>query len=365
MPTRSKLAQYRTMARRAAKWLAIRGGLEAVALAAGIGLVRCPKSKGVIFTLHQVRPAGNSSFAPNTHLAVTPEFLDNTIKMLLSQGWKPARLDDMPRLLEETGPEERFMAFTLDDGYRDNLEYAHPVFKKHKIPYTVFVASGFADRSRSMWWITLEEMLARRDEITLRMCEGERTFSTRSTMEKYAAYDYISDRFDTKDEDVFVAGVDDAARRAGIEPLEIVDREILDEGGLREFSADPLVRLGAHSVSHINLARADHARMKSEISVSTDHIATLTGSQPSSFAYPYGNRNAACEREFEAAADQGFRVAVTTRPGLLEEESAKKPMALPRVSLNGYHQKTRYVKALLTGIPFNWASYSPAGQRPD
>ena len=106
MPKVPKFEHIRAMTRRAAKWLAIRGGLEAVALAAGIGLVRCPNSKGVIFTLHQVRPSGNARFAPNTHLAVTPEFLDNTIKMLLSQGWIPARLDDMPRLLEETGPEQ-------------------------------------------------------------------------------------------------------------------------------------------------------------------------------------------------------------------------------------------------------------------
>lgn len=343
------------MTRRAAKWLAIRGGLEAVALAAGIGLVRCPNSKGVIFTLHQVRPAGNARFAPNTHLAVTPEFLDNTIKMLLSQGWIPARLDDMPRLLEETGPGERYMAFTLDDGYRDNVEYAHPVFKKYEVPYTVFVASGFADRSRSIWWITLEEMLERRDEITVRMCEEERTFPTRSTLEKYAAYDYISNQFDIKDEDVFVAGIDDAARRAGIEPLDIVDREILDEDGLRNFSSDPLVVLGAHSVSHINLARADRARMNSEISVSTDHVHSLTGTKPRSFAYPYGYQDAACMREFKAARDHGFAVGVTTRPGLLEKDNAQRPMALPRVSLNGYHQKTRYVKALLTGIPFSWA----------
>ena len=215
------------------------------------------------------------------------------------------------------------MAFTLDDGYRDNLEYAHPVFRKYDIPYTVFVASGFADRSRSIWWMTLEEMLERREEVTVRMCEEERTFPTRSILEKYAAYDYISNKFDTKDEDMFVAGIDDAAKRAGIDPIDIVHREILDEDGLRDFSSDPLVMLGAHSVSHINLARANETRMQSEISVSTEHVESLCGDKPRSFAYPYGNREAACRREFEAAADNGFAVAVTTRPGLLQEENCK------------------------------------------
>ncbi len=336
MPTLSRLHYLKALTRRAAKWLAIRGGLEVVALAAGIGLVRCPNSKGVIFTLHQVRPANPSRFAPNNHLAVTPEFLDNTIRMLLSQGWKPVRLDDMPRLLEQSDNDERFMAFTLDDGYRDNLEFAHPVFKKHNIPYTVFIAAGFTDRSRSIWWKTLEEVLQRRDEVTLNMCEQERTFRTRSTYEKYAAYDFISGRFDQKDEDRFVAGIDDAARRAGIDPLEIVEREILDEDGLRQFSSEPLVMLGAHTVNHVNLARVDDDRLHSEIKRSTAHVESLTGDRPSSFAYPYGHNWAASDREFKATRALGFSTAVTTRPGLLQPENAKQPTALPRVSLNGY-----------------------------
>ena len=362
MQTLSRLQYLKALTRRAAKWLAIRGGLEIVALAAGIGLVRCPNSKGVIFTLHQVRPANTSRFAPNNHLAVTPEFLDNTIHMLLSQGWQPVRLDDLPRLLEESGEDERFMAFTLDDGYRDNLEFAHPVFKKHNVPYTVFIAAGFTDRSRSMWWKTLEEVLERRDEVTLNMCEDARTFSTRSTYEKYAAYDYISDRFSARDEDRFVAGIDDAARRAGIDPIDIVEREILDEDGLRQFSSEPLVRLGAHTVNHVNLARVDDARLQSEISHSTAHVEALTGDRPSSFAYPYGHNWAAGEREFNATRDFGFSAAVTTRPGLLEADNARRPTALPRVSLNGHYQKTRYVRALLTGIPFSWAGHRQGDQ---
>jgi peptidoglycan/xylan/chitin deacetylase (PgdA/CDA1 family) len=360
MATLSKPPILRSTIRRAVKWLAIRGGLETVALAVKVGLVRCRAGKGVIFTLHQVRPAGTARFAPNHHLAVTPEFLDNTIGMLLGLGFMPARLDALPRLLGESGSDQRYMAFTLDDGYRDNLEFAHPVFRKHQVPYTVFVAQGFADRSRSIWWKTLEEMLGRQDRVTLTLCEEERTFRTRSIFEKYAAYDFISGRFDCRDEDNFVAGIDEAARRAGIDPLEIVEREILDQDGLREYCGEPLVMLGAHSVSHVNLARVDEARMQVEISRSAVHVESLTGNRPGSFAYPYGHGGAACEREFEAVRAQGFTAAVTTRPGLLEPANANSPMNLPRVSLNGHHQKTRYVKALLTGIPFGWAGHGQA-----
>lgn len=361
MPTRSKLTQYRMQARRAAKWLAIRGGLESVSLATASRLITPRHSKGVIFTLHHVRPERKQSFSPNAHLSITPEFLDKTIKILLSNGWTPIHIDDMPRHLANADDNGRYMAFTLDDGYRDNREHAYPVFKKHDIPFTVFIASGFVTRTRTIWWETLEQTLAASDSVTVNLCEGEKTFHTVSKLEKYAAFDYIGGRFAAMDEDLFVAGIDNAARRAGIDPVGIVEREILDERELRTFCGDPLVRFGAHTVNHINLARVHVDRLADEIGRSADFVTEITGTRPVSFAFPYGDSDAACRREFEKAADLGFSVAVTTRPGLLQPANAQTSTAMPRVSLNGYHQNPRYVNALLSGLPFRMASATAVG----
>jgi hypothetical protein len=43
---------------------------------------------------------------------------------------------------------------------------------------------------------------------------------------------------------------------------------------------------------------------------------------------------------------------VTTQKGLLYPENANSLTALPRLSLNGDYQDIRYVKALLSGVPF-------------
>jgi peptidoglycan/xylan/chitin deacetylase (PgdA/CDA1 family) len=348
-------------ARRAAKWLAIRGGLESVSLATAARLVSPRNSKGVIFTMHHVQPERKKSFSPNAHLSITPDFLDKTIRILLANGWTPIHLEDMPQRLENPDDNGRYMAFTLDDGYRDNRDQAYPVFKQHNIPFTVFITSGFVDRARTIWWETLEQMLATSDSVTINLCNGDKTFQTISKLEKYAAFDDISARFTEIDENHFVAGIDNAARRAGIDPVGIVDREILNEDELRAFCGDPLVRLGAHTVNHINLARAHVDLVADEIGRSADFVEKVTGARPQSFAFPYGDSAAACRREFEKTADLGFSVAVTTRPGLLQPVNAQTPTAMPRVSLNGYHQNTRYVNALLSGLPFRLASASAIG----
>ena len=66
-------------------------------------------------------------------------------------------------------------------------------------------------------------------------------------------------------------------------------------------------------------------------------------------AYPYGDRNAAAAREFALARTAGFHTAVTTRPGMIFAENAAHLTALPRISLNGNFQDTRFLSVLTSG----------------
>ena len=53
--------------------------------------------------------------------------------------------------------------------------------------------------------------------------------------------------------------------------------------------------------------------------------------------------------EFTLARELGFRTAVTTRPGMIFPENAAHMMALPRISLNGNYQNTRFLSVLTSG----------------
>jgi peptidoglycan/xylan/chitin deacetylase (PgdA/CDA1 family) len=118
---------------------------------------------------------------------------------------------------------------------------------------------------------------------------------------------------------------------------------------LAELAADPLVTIGAHTVNHPMLAKLPEKAVRSEMDLSRSIIEAGLGIRPAHLSYPVGDRTSAGPREFEIAAELGFKTAVTTRPGVLFAEHSNHLTALPRISLNGEYQRLRYVRVLLSG----------------
>jgi peptidoglycan/xylan/chitin deacetylase (PgdA/CDA1 family) len=118
---------------------------------------------------------------------------------------------------------------------------------------------------------------------------------------------------------------------------------------LKAFAADPLVTIGAHTVTHCNLAQQSEATAAFEMATSRVRIEAALQKPVLHFAYPYGDRIAAGRREFALAGAAGFKTAVTTRPGMIFPESAAHLTALQRVSLNGNYQDARMIPVLTSG----------------
>lgn len=326
-----------------------------------INLLQLPKlmpasgGRGMIFTLHHVRPDMKKQFDPNAHLSITPEFLDAAIRVAKDAGLVPAPLDALPGLLSDARDTRKFVCFTLDDGYRDNLEFAAPVFQKHSVPYTVFVTPGFIDRKRTIWWETLEKLLNDVLAFSFDFGGGPEIVHCASRDAKITAFDRIAIHVETASEDLAVAQIDKAAKACSIDALAIVDAEIMSRAEISQLLEDPLASLGAHTMTHPNLARVCVERLGEEMRQSADAISIYLGKPVTTFSYPYGGRKAVSARETNAAMDQGFALAVTTQPGVLTRESLSDPTSMNRVPLNGYYQKPSYVRALISGLPFRFA----------
>ena len=123
----------------------IRAGLGALYFTGAHYLLR-PIFSGVgaIFMLHHVRPRRDAEFQPNRHLEVAPEFLRAMLAHLRSRDIDIITMDEVHQRLIERNFSRRFACFTLDDGYRDNRDFALPVMREFDAPFTVYVASDFA-----------------------------------------------------------------------------------------------------------------------------------------------------------------------------------------------------------------------------
>jgi peptidoglycan/xylan/chitin deacetylase (PgdA/CDA1 family) len=337
-----------------AKRIAITGGLEAANLLRAAGLMRGARGRGVIFTLHHVRPDQSSSFAPNAHLEITPGFLDAVLTQLKADGYRFVSLEDVPALLSEAAPKQPFAAFTLDDGYRNNLVYALPIFERHAAPFTIFVAKGLAERTHTIWWETLAALLRKEEGLAFDFGDGPATVDLSTPAAKHRAFGRFAQYLHRNDEAAAVLEIDSLARAHEVDPVEITDDLVMGAAELNLLDASPLVSLGAHTVSHRAVSRLGDAEVRAEMEASSAYVAAVAGKRPRSFAYPYGTREAVTQRQAEIARDLGFTVAVTTQPGVVAQRSLSRITYLPRLSINGLYQKARYVSGLASGIPLKF-----------
>jgi peptidoglycan/xylan/chitin deacetylase (PgdA/CDA1 family) len=308
-------------------------------------------SAGVIFMLHQVSPEPAQEFEPNRILKVTPDFLDAVVGWIIDVGFEVIALDAVRERLQ-CGGARPFACFTFDDGYRDNRDYAYPIFKRRNLPLTIYVPTDFADCRADLWWLTLEEVLRAASHITLGINGEGRHFSLASVAEKDTAYHEIYWWLRSIPEDLARAAVAELAADNGIDTRASHDGLLMSWDELRALAKDPLVTIGAHTVSHRALAKLSEAQARQEIEGSVRRIERELGAPRRHLSYPYGCAQSAGEREFRIAAELGLETAVTTRKGLLHPEHAQSLTALPRLSLNGDFQDIRYIKTLLSGIPF-------------
>jgi len=305
---------------------------------------------GAIFMLHHVRPARDAEFQPNRHLEVAPEFLRAMLSHLKSRDIDIISMDEVHQRLAERNFSRRFACFTLDDGYRDNRDFALPVMREFDAPLTVYVASDFAEGSGRLWWIALEMVIAKASRIEVEIGGTAVRLDTTTAAAKQAAFDRLHvwlrglpGEFDVQREMTALC------KRHGIDEAAICPSLCMSWDELKVFADDPLISIGAHTITHCNLARQTAEIASHEMATSRMRIEDALQRPVVHLAYPYGDKVAAGAREFAMAHTAGFKTGVTTRPGMVFPENAGHLTALPRVSLNGNYQDERILPVLTSG----------------
>ena len=322
---------------------------------AGVHKLAGPFTRGIgqILMLHHVRPeTAGPRFSPNRLLSVTPAFLENVIGEVRAAGFDIVSLDEAHRRLNAPTACRPFTCFTFDDGYRDNFQHAYPIFRRHGLPFAVYVPTDYPDGLGDLWWLALEKVVSSVSQLRTALDGEMRILKCATPQEKDRAFHQVYWWLRSIDEGEARLYVRDLSAKTGVDVTGLCRDLVMTWDELRQMAEDPIVTIGAHTRRHFALAKLTAAQAEAEIAASIERIAAELGRRPEHFSYPYGCAQSAGPREFQIASRLGIKTAVTTRKGMIFAGHGRHLTALPRLSLNGDYQDRRYLSVLLSGLPF-------------
>lgn len=244
--------------------------------------------------------------------------------------WLKSQLDLLPlpeavRRLRAGSLPARAGAITFDDGYRDNAELAAPLLKRHGVPATFFVATGFLDGG-IMWNDVLIDALRRTSHEALDAGDfGMSRLPLGNMAARRAALPRLLKAIKYMPEGMRDAAVARVAQTLGVEPR----RDLMMSTAQLQAMAGAGFDIGGHTVNHPILTRLSDERAAQEIATGRRALQQITDTAVPLFAYPNGRWGDDFEaRHTEMARAAGFEAAFSTEWGVAT--STARPFALPR-----------------------------------
>jgi len=259
----------------------------------------------------------------------------------LASVYTPISLDEFERGLSSSTLVDRSVLVTIDDAHRDIIDAAE-VFQEFGIPITIFVCAGWAASASKG---DGSDLLAR----------------TCSMIEWYSGEDFeisLQNRSYLFAEKTKAQNIENIARTGSLSVSEMIDIcEQIDRRNTGQSSecctwselsqlASAKVAMGAHSVTHINLAAASPWRRKFEIAESRRVLASFFG-DCSAFAYSFGTDDAHNPETKRYLSECGYSSAFLTHSGFVTPLSDS--FLYPRIALPDEPMSDREFRARVLG----------------
>jgi len=262
--------------------------------------------RGTILMLHRV-VTELSLMNDNRLLEITPEFLEKIILQYQSAGCEFVSLDNMLKM-QKFHSDKPYVCFTFDDGYRDNLSLALPVFEKYQVPFAVYVTTDFINQQSFLWWYILEDIIIQNEEVYLSNGESHFCRTLQEKNETFNAIKQVLKKNPIVTEHVFYQYLD-----ARYQSDNYKQPEMLNWEDVRILQRSGLCTIASHGVSHSSLTIVSDDVLNFELRESKKIIEEKTGTMITHFAYPYGDMN---KKVATAVKNSGYFSAVKIDGGM-------------------------------------------------
>jgi peptidoglycan/xylan/chitin deacetylase (PgdA/CDA1 family) len=302
--------------------------------------------RGQILMLHRVTSELPRRVPGQASLEMTPGQLEETIRFFASLNYDFISPAQLPPYLQQPRAKNKFVMFTFDDGYRDNLEVAYPIFKQHGVPFTIYVAASFPERKAVLWWYLLDDLILSQEHLQIQIDGGEKQFDCSTLEGKKNASQNLRRLIKYADASEYESIIHSVFDPYGLDLHKKTEELALTWGEITRLSQDPLVTIGSHSMNHYTLKKLPKETALDEISRSKRIIQEHIRKPVEHFAYPYGERNEAGEREFRLVKECGFKTAVTTRFNNVFPGYRYYLDRLPRYDLPSFHTSVQLLQSI-------------------
>ena len=307
---------------------------------------------GSVLMFHRVCPeSSRPRIRGNAGLEVTPEYLENTIKFLRKNNYEIISLSQVAKILNDNYKKKKFAVLTFDDGYIDNYVHAYPIFKKHRVPFSIYVTTNFPDGNGILWWYILEDLILKEARIEFQLNGLEYQYSCASLLQKEWTYQQIHGLILNGPSNDLNQRILQVFKNYDIDFLKKTSQLALTWEQIREMSADPLIEIGAHTINHHVLSKLTDFAVQKEMEGSRDKIESEINQKVEHFSYPFGTRKEVGQREFRIAKKCGFKTSTTTTIANIFEEHKDLLEQLPRIPVNQKRDngKINYLNLWLNG----------------
>ena len=287
---------------------------------------------GQILMFHRVvPPTGKLRIHNHESLEVSPQYLENLIRFFKEKDYQFLSLDEVVKLKYQQKPNKKFVVFTFDDGYIDNLTVAYPILKKHAVPFTIYIATNMPDGNALVWWYLLEDLVVENTQVELLVDGQKLVFKTDSIKNKEISFNQIRSLLAKADANTLKVLVESLFHDHKDAILAKVKELSLSWDQIKDLSRDPLVTIGAHTVNHLPLDSLTYEKSKFEMLESKRIIESHILTEVKHFCYPIGSYG---KKEVEIMQTSGYMTATTTKMANLFAENLEHPFSLPRIMIN-------------------------------